>query len=212
MITNTEIVDAYLRYKGMKLTDQEHRDDTRMLMPFFLMDASYQVYCRDIKDLEARHKLKAAKSKWKESYRTFNADFFMAFNPDQQDFIIDQMDEFETFIHNKAVMLKSTVMSVFSASASFEEKKILSAVMTCNVLAQVAQRIYGDMFRTAHFQKKSCPKIEGVIKGSYEYANNFPVAKNVDLTSSEKVMQAIDTLCKSVIVFIKTKFDETRTN
>ena len=69
------------------------RDDVRMMMPFYLMDASYQVYCKDVKDYECKHKAKEAKRRWKEAYRKFYADFFQAFDADQTEFITDQMDE-----------------------------------------------------------------------------------------------------------------------
>ena len=66
MITNQEIVDTYLAYKHMRLSGAA-RDDVRMMMPFYLMDASYQVYCKDVKDYECKHKAKEAKRRWKEA-------------------------------------------------------------------------------------------------------------------------------------------------
>lgn len=206
MITNQEIVDTYLAYRHLKLTDPKLRDDVHLLMPFYLMDASYQVYCKDIKDYPCKHKIKEAKSRWKESYRQFNAAFFLAFNDDQIEFITDQMDEFEEFIHNKVVMLKSTVMDTFSASASFEEKKILAAVLTSNALSLMAQHVYSDMYRDSHLKKQKNHLIEAVTKYSYEFARHFPVSQGVDLTSSERVSLMIDSLCKEVIKFLKSKF------
>lgn len=208
MITNKEIVDTYLAYRNMILSDDGHRDDVRMMTPFYLMDASYQVYCQYVKDFDCKHKVKAAKSRWKEAYRQFNAEFFRAFNPDQQEFITDQMDEFENFINNKVVMLLSTVMGVFSPEASFEEKKILAAVLTSNALAQMAQYVYKDMYRGSRHQKVNNPVIDSVIKSSYDFARNFPVSKGVDLTSSDKVSAMINSLCKETMRFINMKFNE----
>lgn len=208
MITNQEIVDTYLAYKGMKQSDPEHRDDVRFLMPFYLMDASYQMYCKDIKDVECKHELKLIKNRWKESYRKFNAEFFKAFNEEQTDFIVDQMDEFEEYINNRIVILKVTVMGVFEAEATFEERNILSATLTSNALSQIAQHIYRDMYRDKWMRPKDNPLIEAVSKNSYEYARHFPVTKYVNLTASEKVSAQIDTLCKEVIRFLKIKLYE----
>lgn len=205
MITNQEIVDTYLAYKHMRLSGTT-RDDVRMMMPFYLMDASYQVYCKDIKNYECKRMLKNVKNRWKESYRKFNAEFFRAFNPDQTEFITDQMDEFEDYIHNKVVMLKTTVMSVFSAEASFDEKKILASVLTCNVLSQMAQHVWSDMYRDKWHCPKDNPLIEAVTKNSYEFANHFPVSRGVDLTSSDKVSAMICGLCKEVMKFLNMKF------
>lgn len=208
MITNQEIVDTYLAYRKMKLSAASARDDVRMLMPFYLMDASYQVFCKDVKDYECKHKAKETKKRWRESYRRFYSQFFMAFNPDQVEFITDQMDEFEEYIHNKVVMLKSTVMGVFSKEATFEEKKILASVLTSNALSQMAQYIYSDMYRGSRLQQLNNPHIEAVTKNSYEFARNFPVSREVDLTASDKVSNMIDVLCKEVIKFLKSKFEE----
>jgi hypothetical protein len=207
MITNQEIVDTYLAYKHMKLSGAT-RDDVRMMMPFYLIDASYQVYCKDVKDYECKHKAKEAKRRWKEAYRKFYADFFLAFDADQTEFITDQMDEFEDYIHNKVVMLKTTVMSVFRPDATFEEKKILASVLTSNALSQMAQYIHSDMYRNAWHQKKESPLIEAVTKQSYEFARHFPVSHSVDITASDKVTAMIDSLCKEVIKFLNMKFHE----
>ena len=208
MITNQQIVDTYLAYKHMKLSGKT-RDDVRMMMPFYLMDASYQVYCKDVKDFKCRQKVKVAKTRWKESYRKFFADFLLPFDADQTEFITDQMDEFEEYIHTKVVMLKTTVMGVFKPEATFEEKKILASVLTCNALSQMAQHVFGDMYRDAWHRKKENPLIEAVTKNSYEFARNFPVSHSVDITASDKVNAMISSLCKEVMKFLSMKFNET---
>ena len=207
MITNQQIVDTYLAYKHMKLSGTA-RDDVRMMMPFYLMDMSYQVYCKDIKNVDCKHKVKEAKTRWKESYRKFYSDFFMPFNEDQTEFITDQMDDFEDFIHNKVVMLKTTVMNVFPQDAPFEEKKILSSVLTSNSLSQMAQHVYRDMYRDKWHRPKDNPLIEAVTKCSYEFANHFPVSKGVDLTASDKVSAMISSVCKEVMKYLNEKFHE----
>lgn len=186
------------------------RDDARMLAPFFLMDASYQIYCKDIKDMPCQHKVKAAKTKWKESYRKFYADFFRPLNEEQIDHVVDQMDELEKYIHNEVVMLKSSVMGVFPPEATLEEKKTLASVLACNVLAQIAQHIYEDMYRDKWNRMKPNDDIARVTRGSYQFAYYFPVSKSgIDITSSGEVSKAINVLCKEVIKFLKLKHHAT---
>ncbi len=208
MITNQEIVDTYLAYRNMKLSAANGRDDSRMLVPFYLMDASYQIYCKDIKDLNCAHKLQAARNRWKENYRRFNAAFFMPFNDDQREFIVDQMDEFYDYIHYKIVLLKTTIMNVFSPDASTDEKVILSSVLASNALAQMAQNYYEDMYRDEYFRKTRNHTIECVVRSSYDFAKHFPVSKTVDLTSSDAVSQQITLLVREVISYLKLKFEE----
>ena len=190
MITNQEIVDTLLAHRHMRLSGNQ-RDDVRMMMPFYLMDASYQVFCKDVKDFECKHKTKETKTRWKESYRKFFSDFFLPFNED----------------HNKVVALKATVMSVFPPEATFEEKKILASVLTSNALSQMAQHIHNDMYRDKWHRHKDSPLIEAVTKNSYEFAKHFLVSKGVDLTGPDKVSSMISSLCKEVMAYLRTKFN-----
>lgn len=218
-ITQQEIVDRYLAYKHRKRTVGERIDNTLPLMPFFIMDACYQIYCRDIKDIPCKHLMKQAKKKWADNYHKFTMDFFMAFDQEQTDYIVDMMDEFNDYIHNNLVMLKSAVVNHFTDETPFEDKKILGSVMACNVLAQSAQHMYGEMYRvgTKFFPIKSLyavvtlqpkeiePYIEGVKKASYDFASYYPKGRNVDLTSSEPVMSMIRALCNNIVRFLKEK-------
>jgi hypothetical protein len=218
-MTQRDIVNTYLTYKHRKRTLGEREDNTLPLMPFFIMDVCYQIYCKDIKNIPCKHLMKQAKTRWNESYHKFTSDFFRAFNQDQTDYIVDLMDEFNDYIHNYVVMLKSSVMNHISGDASFEDKKILGALMVCNVLAQSAQILYGEMFRSGTkvyearkinavitvMPKESDPYIDAVRKASYDIARLYPTTKGVDLTASDKVMGMVHTLCTNIIKFLKEK-------
>lgn len=202
-MTKREITDRYLAYRHMKRTKGEN-GDTLLLMPFFIMDAAYQIYCKDIKDLECKHLAKQAKKKWAKNYHSFTTEFFLAFDEDQTEFITDMMDEFNDYIHNHIVLLKSTVMTNFTDNTPFEDKKVLSSLLACNVLAQAAQHLYGESYRKSDLSKQKNKYIEGCQRASYEYACQYPVAVGVDLTSSDKVMKMIDGLCKKIIQFLSS--------
>lgn len=215
MITNHEIVDRYLAYKHRRRVKGERVDNIMPLMPFFIMDACYQVYCKDIKDYPSRHRMKQAKTKLADGFHRFNTDFFRAFNPDQTDYIVDQMDEFCEFIHNSVVMLKSAVVNYFATirqldDMPFEDKKVIASLLICNALAQSAQHMYGEVYRKADMSKEVDHTIESIKKASYEYSNLFPFALNIDITSSQKVMDMIDVLCKNIIKFLKEKDNENK--
>lgn len=181
------------------------RDNTYPLLAFFIMDVAYQVYCKDIKDLKFRFELRKAQKQMAEGFHKFNADFFMAFNADEQDYIIDQMDEFDKYIHTSVVILKTTIMDAFANDVPFEEKKTIAAAMACNVLAQAAQHVHMDMYRNERMKGLVNPFIEGVKKGSRDVSHYYPLTKNIDLTASDKVMANISSLCKKIVGFLKTK-------
>ena len=207
-MTNREIVDTYLAYKHRRRTKGEREDNTLPLMPFFIMDTCYQIYCKDIKDLPCKHLMKLAKKRWADAYHKFTTDFFLAFSQDQTDYIVDMMDEFNDYIHTHIVMLKSAVMEYFKDETSFEDKKILASLLTCNVLSQSAQHLYGEMYRKRDMSKEIEPSIEGVRKASYDFSCYYPASKGVDLASSDKVMNMIDVLCKKIVKFLKEKEHE----
>lgn len=219
MITNQEIVDTYLAYKHKKRTEGEKVDNTLPLMPFFIMDACYQIYCKDIKDLPVKQLMKKHKKKWAENYHKFTTDFFRAFNQDQVDYIIDMMDEFNDFIHNTIVMLKAEVVNYLKQNIPFEEKKVLGSLLACNVLAQAAQIMYGEMFRKGQIRyhckalhsvvtvmpREKNNYIDSVKKANYDFACCFTSAKEIDLTDSDKVMAVVNILCKKIVKFLKDK-------
>lgn len=205
-ITTKEIAETYIAYKGRKRSDKGKKDNTLPLLPFYIMDVVYQIYCKDVKDIPCRHKMAQAKKRWAKSYHSFNMDFFLAFDEDQTDYIVDQMDEFGTYIHNTLVMFKSAAISAFNADAPFEEKKILASVLACNVLCQAAQHLYMDMYRKTNMKGERNKYIEDIQKASYDFANAFPASsKDIDLTSRDDVMKMIDVLCKKIIAFLRSK-------
>lgn len=201
-MTNEEIVNVYLAYKHRKRTKGK-RENLLFLMPFFIMDACYQIYCKDIKDLPCKHMMKQAKKRWAVCYHNYTSDFFRAFNEDQVEFIMDEMDEFNDYIHNSLVMLKSKVVSQIPDSVSFEDKKTLAALLLCNVLAQAAQHLHGEMFRNFDMTKETNYDIEGVKKASYDISHFHPASKGVDLTASDETMKLVNALCKKIMKFLK---------
>ena len=210
MITNEEIVDTLLVYKKKKRSEKGKKDNVYPLLSYYIMDVAYQVYCRDIKDLSCQRELKQSKRRLSEGFHKFNTDFFRAFNSNQTDYIIDQMDEFADYIHTSVVLLKSAIVEAFDNDVPFETKKTIAASMSCNVLAQAAQHVYSDMFRNARFEGEQNPFIESVKKASYDFSHYFPLKEKVDLTSSDKVMTMISSLCKKIVKFLVEKDNETK--
>lgn len=224
-ITNQEIVDTYLAYKHRVRTKGERIDNTLPLMPFFIMDACYQIYCKDIKNLPCKHLLKKHKKRWADSYHMFTADFFRAFNQEQTEYIVDMMDEFNDYINDDIVVLKNAVINYIPREIPFEEKKLLGSLLACSVLAQAAQHMYGEMFRKGTvtynlkalhsvltlMPKEKDPHIEAVKKAIYDYANSLTSAQTV-ITDSKNVMTSIDILCANITKFLKQKENEAQEN
>lgn len=171
-------------------------------MPFFIMDACYQIYCKEIKDVPCKHMIKQAKKRWAICYHKYTTDFFRAFNEEQTEFIIDQMDDFNNYIQNSVVMLQCKAMSQIPDCISFEDRKFLVAVFLCDVLAQAAQHLHGNMYRNSDMTKEVNYDIEGVKKASYDIARFHPASKGVNLAASDEIMKFINALCKKLMKFL----------
>lgn len=215
-MTNADIVDVWLKHRSMKLSSGK-RDDNLPLMPFFIMDVVYQIYCKDIKDYPCRFRLAKAKNKWRNDYAEFNREFFRPFNADQTEYIGEQMDEFGDYIRNHVVMLKSCAMELMGDSQDFNDKKVLASVAVCNVLAQAAQHLHCDMYKrrdcTGQLVGEVNVYIEGVKKATYDFAYSFVRGTRniVTLTDSSRFMGMIDSLCRKIVQFLKDNQHETNT-
>ena len=202
MINNEQIVETYLAYKGKKRTKAGVKNNVLPLMPFFLMDTVYQIYCRDIKNLDYRFEMKRARNRWADSYHKFTMDFFRAFNQDQTDYIVDEMDRFNDYIQNNVVMLKSAAMEHLSGHTDFANRKALGSLLVCNSLAQAAQHLYGEMYRKADYTREVNGHIEEIKKATFDIANRYPVARKVEISKSDKVMNMVTLLCREIVKFL----------
>lgn len=176
-------------------------------MPFFIMDVCYQVYCKEIKNYPCKFQMKQAKKRFGEFYHKYTTDFFRPFNEDQTEFITDQMDEFNDYIQNSTAILKSKVFSLIPDTHSFDDRKFLSAVLVCSVLAQAAQHLYGHMYRHVDMTRDVDVNIEGIKKASHDMAKYHPAAQGVNLSASPEVMSMINAMCKKIMSFLNNGSD-----
>ena len=56
-------------------------------------------------------------------------------------------------------------------------------------------------------KKKDNPLIEAVTKNSYEFAHNFPAAKSIDITSTQKISEMVTLIGKDVCKYLDMKFN-----
>ena len=201
-MTNKDIVNVYLAYKHKKKTEGKEVN-ILFLMPFYIMDACYQVFCKEVKDYPCRHQMKQARERFREYYHKYTTDFFRPFNADQMEFITDQMDEFNDYINNSMVILKSKVFGIIPDTYSFEDRKFLSALLLCNVLAQAAQHLYGNMYRKEDMTKEVDMNIEGIKKATHDMARHHPASRGADFSAPDEVMQLINALCKKIMKFLE---------
>ena len=203
-MTANEIVDTYLTHKGMRRVKGDGYDP---ILPFFMLDAMYQIMSKEIVPVPSRHEQKLVLKRWKAAYNSFNRDFFSAFNQEQQDEIIDIMDEFQSYINNDIIVAEVAVMKQLQQyDIPFEDQKIVAASMMCHVLAQTSQIAWKAIYKNKYNVSKESPQINAIQKYASLWMNLY-FAKisdaHVNPNDSEQICTAMDILCRKMVKFLK---------
>jgi len=165
---NSEIVNALLARRGY--TQYEgNKDNLSSLMFFFLMDASFQIFDKDVAHQACGGRLKPLMRKMKDGYHLFFKDFYTAFNPDQIDFLHEKLDEYEKLLAPHFEIAKIAVQECANARP-LDEQREMSSVWICNLLAADAQDFHGECWRTGGNQPLRNAYIDRVIKASKDYS------------------------------------------
>lgn len=197
-MTNTEIVERYLRSIGMKRISG---DTLETLFPFLVLDCQYQLYCKDIAPLPVKHGLKKIRNQWIESYNKFNRRLFDAFDTDEQDEIVDKMDDFSNYIQNDLIVAKVAIMDTVK-HLPFEKQNVVGSCLMCNALAQMAQIIFGKVYHNSRNEPMFDREIDGVRKFSWRFLNLY-YKEGEDISCNvEAVNTAIDILCRRAIKWL----------
>lgn len=170
MITNREINEALLKRRGYKQY-QGNKDNLSPLMYFFLMDASMQIFDSDVSKQECRGPQKALMTRMKDGYHFFFKDFFSAFNQDQTDYIIDKLDDYETYIKHHLHIAEIAIQECDN-SKPFEFQKEMSRTWLCHLLAADAQDFHGECWLTGQRKPLYNRYIDQVLKANKEYARS----------------------------------------
>lgn len=218
-ISNKQLVDAYIRYRGMVRIDGDD-NDISCLIPLLLLDMHLDIFTHSIRFLECRHETKKARTKWRECYNTFNHGSFLAFKNEYEDKIMKLMDELAAYISNNVMFLKVAVMDVFKDSLSVEKQEIIANIILCNTFAKLALSWWGSVFKkTSSIHRLSyIPEenryLEGMAKYSEEFCNRYAVEYlnyrgYAILQEHPEVVKASQSLDKKIAEWANLKASET---
>lgn len=144
-MTNREITSRYLAHMGMTRT-KEDSDGFQPILPVYIMDVVYEIYCKHVAPTKPRFDLKKAKNEWRDAYNLFDRDFHRAFTQDEWADLSDQMDAFRDYIGNHLTVAVVSVMDVFK-DFPLNEQKVLASLAIADVLATTAQVVWGNIYR-----------------------------------------------------------------
>lgn len=208
-MTNREITDIYLKHKKKKRISEPSEAMTALL-PFFIMDACYQLYSKYISPMECTFLLKKHKKEWSRNYQKFNKDFFYPFNDDETDFIVDKMDSFGDYISNYLKIGRAKIMNALrQEDLPFETREILATCMMCNILAQSAQCIWQRVYQNKLGEGEVNYEIQGVAKASIGFMDAYHhSSRHIDLNECPEVVEAVDVLCKKIVQWLAEDYKQ----
>ena len=214
-MTKTELINRYLNSIGRRRVQGESLEP---LLPFLLGDAIYTIYTRDIAPLELRQEEKRLRNDWDEHYTKFNRPFFSAIGAEGGDQVTDLMDDFEGYIGNRIMVLRSE-LSLLLADVPFERRGAIVSALLCHVLAQAAQHAWGNVYRIgrivgvdqnggrriSHRPEKNM-HLDAINSDAFALANRWHTAINqalVDPNRTKGIPPAITALCRAIYDWLK---------
>lgn len=209
-MTKRELINTYLTSIGRT---RVQGDSTEPLLPFLLGDAIYTIYNRDIAPLELHQEEKRLRSDWAQNYTRFNRPFFAAIGVNNHDQVTDLMDDFENYIGNDMMVLRSELMLMLGDVPFDQRKPIVSAIL-CHVLAQAAQLAWGNVYRVVTLVKRDGNtkkvlahrpernrNLDAINKDAFALANRWHNAIHsalVDPNKTKGIQPAINALCRKI--------------
>ena len=210
-----DLINAYLNSVGRT---RVQGDSTEPLLPFLLGDAIYTIYNRDIAPLDLRREEKKLRNDWAENYTRFNRPFFAAIGVDASDQVTDLMDDFEDFIANNVMILRSELMLLLG-DVPFDERKPIVSALLCHVLAQAAKCAWGNVYRvkkvlgmtaggrqmTVHRPEKNM-QLDAINRDAFALANRWHsriCEALVDPNKTKGIPPAINALCRRIYLWLQ---------
>lgn len=192
------VTDAYLKRRGLKRLAGKD-DDPSALVPFFVLGLMYDVYQRSVRDVPVCHEAKRYKRLWIEAYSSLNREFFSALTEGQQDEVLDVMDAMEQDLAGDVMIVKVALME-WVKELSLEKQDVIASAVLCNILAQVAQIVWGKVYK----KTVECRRLDDIVRYSHAYAKSYgkDVTRLVDFNKSKRVTDAVEILQRKVCRYL----------
>lgn len=210
-MTNEEITKRYLAYRGMTRITNRRDDGFMPILPIYIMDVVYEIYCKYVAPVKPRFDMKKAKNDWREAYNLFDRDFHRAFTQDEWADIADQMDAFREYIGNELTIAVVNVMDCFS-QFDLDQQQALASLAIADVLAVTAQVLWGNVYRNivVHGRfEKDVPNVNPYIAKACRAIQNYTDlyylsigGEYVQVATTPKVEAARNQLIKKIVRYL----------
>lgn len=209
-MTKRELINTYLTSIGRT---RVQGDSTEPLLPFLLGDAIYSIYTSDIAPLDLHREEKKLRSDWSAHYTRFNRPFFASIGVDNHEQVTDLMDDFEAYIANNLMVLRSELMLLFG-DIPFDDRRPIVSALLCHVLAQAAQCAWGNVYRIGKVIGRKGPgprqvvhkaeknmDLDAINRDAFALANIWHTSIHkalVDPNKTKGIPPAINALCRKI--------------
>lgn len=205
-MTNAEINKAYIAHLGMGL-EKGNINNLSPLMHYFLMDCAYQVYCTELQNLPLRQLAAKHRNKIKRGFHDFFKSTHYAFSPDQLDYLLEKVDEFQKYIHNYVELCKVAVLDCIS-QGTFNERLLISNIWLVNMLSLDAADYMAEVYRNSERKSWRDRNIDAVLSGSKDLGavTMRDTSRAVDDKKFETLRQHVSNLAKKICLWVVDDF------
>lgn len=215
-MTKSDLINAYLASIGRRRVQGKSAEP---LLPFLLGDAIYTIYNQDIAPLDLRQEEKRLRNDWARNYNIFNRPFFAAIGGEGSEQATDLMDDFEEYIANNIMILRSELMLLLG-DVPFDKRKPIVSALLCHVLAQAAQCAWGNVYRIGRIMGAGTARrqvvhkaeknmhLDAINRDAFALANRWNTAINkalVDPNKTKGIPPAINALCRKIYRWLEDK-------
>ena len=199
-MTNEEIITAILERKGYKQYNG-NKDNLSPVMYFFLMDASKSFF-EDMKKQKCSGEQKRLRKRMDEAYHVFFKDFFAAFTPEQTDYLIDKVDEYEEYLAHHFDIAEIAIQECDNGMP-MDVQRERSKVWLCNFLVGDAQDFYGECWRDGMVRPLRHRDIDCILKAGHEYSRlRFGDGPQMSQKQFKRVQDAVRIIAKKTAWWI----------
>lgn len=212
-MTNKELVRTFIGYYAMRQTSGDQLSDGEIapILPFILMDVGWQPYRDNIAKTIFSFKTKKEAREWKSAYDSFMKYLFRPYGDDATDAVIEKMDEISAALQNPITIMRVKFMDVFKGDATLDQQLILAAALTCNVVAQMAEHSFDELYGHKGLLLGRCRSDLHAIR---VHAREFTIAfmkqngiPNADISDEDnkKLSDAVDSLERQIVRWLKNE-------
>jgi len=203
-----DLINAYLKPKGLTAHCRDG-NEVAPLLPLIIMDAAYQLFCRNIKPVECHHNRLKWKNEWLRSYDRFNQSFFRCFSPEQTDYMCDMMDDFDKHMEHDLLITLIQVENLFPFEP-LERQEVLASAVLISILCQCAEIVWQDTYRNAPREYRMYSDITAcrVLIRRWLDAYYGKGKPEIRPNNDKNVTASVNILCRKLVEFLQKHVED----